>query len=66
MRARRSTLVSLGSCAATMVLLPLAFASRTLAQPGFCLRDANGDGHPLFGNPEVMLNPIMAVQARST
>jgi hypothetical protein len=27
-------------------------------QQGFCLADANSDGHPLFGNPEFMLNPI--------
>jgi hypothetical protein len=46
-----------------MLLLLSALGSRAAhAQPGFCLRDANGDGHPLFGNPEVMLNPFVDLQ----
>ncbi len=37
--------------------LLLGVAAAT-AQTPFCLPDADGDGHPLFGNPEVMLNPF--------
>ena len=42
---------------ACIVLLSLA-AIESRSQAPFCLPDADGDGHPLFGNPEVHLNPF--------
>ncbi|HEY3242946.1 MAG TPA: VCBS repeat-containing protein, partial [Phycisphaerae bacterium] len=47
--------------AATLLVLTALATPGAHAQPAFCLRDADGDRHPLFGNPEAMLNPIMAV-----
>ncbi|HEY3245940.1 MAG TPA: hypothetical protein VGM03_21570, partial [Phycisphaerae bacterium] len=49
--------------AAAMALLVLLITARTgLAQQPFCLPDAPPhDGHPLFGNPEAMLNPFAPV-----
>jgi hypothetical protein len=43
---------------AMIACLAVFGSARLHAQQGFCLVDANGDGHPLFGNPEFMLNPI--------
>ncbi len=40
-----------------VAVLLLGVAAATAETP-FCLPDADGDGHPLFGNPEVMLNPF--------
>ena len=41
-------------CFVAALFLLLAVAK---GQSPFCLPDADGDGHPLFGNPEFMLNP---------
>ncbi len=48
-------------------LLPalLLLAAVAKAQTPFCLEDADGDGHPIFGNPEVMMNPSAAVHGLS-
>ncbi len=40
-----------------VAVLLLGAAAATARVP-FCLPDADGDGHPLFGNPEVILNPF--------
>ncbi|HEY3243375.1 MAG TPA: VCBS repeat-containing protein, partial [Phycisphaerae bacterium] len=48
-----------GKIRALLALCVIGLSSARLhAQQGFCLGDVNGDGHPLFGNPEVMLNPF--------
>src|SRR5262245_13829347 len=40
---------------------PTGVAGPTLS----CLPDADGDGHPLFGNPETMLNPFAPLMGLS-
>lgn len=50
-----STYVVPGRVAALALVLS---AASIHAQTPFCLPDADGDGHPLFGNPEAMLNPF--------
>ncbi|HEY3243886.1 MAG TPA: VCBS repeat-containing protein, partial [Phycisphaerae bacterium] len=54
----RSTQAPLSRMTAILLALLAATPLTARGQQGFCLADANGDGHPLFGNPEVMLNPF--------
>ncbi len=50
--AQRSANRTVLSLVAGLFLLPAV----AKAEPPFCLPDADGDGHPLFGNPEFSLN----------
>ncbi len=43
----------------------LLVAAPSKGEPPFCLPDADGDGHPIFGNPEVMMNPSAPVAGLS-
>ncbi len=48
-----------------VAFLMLMLVPATRAQAPFCLPDADGDGHPLFGNPEAMLSHVLQQESDS-